>query len=128
MAGGLRELESLMWFWLLGAYEVVRTMHQSKVCFSERLAQELSGLKKMLAAARMPAAKMEKPGKKIAVTSNRSPAGWDADNRDLLINDPEERADISARWMLSEFDRVFSSISKSDVLAHHEAAYAVDPL
>jgi hypothetical protein len=75
----------------------------------------------------MPAAKMEKPGKRAAVTSNRSPAGWDVENRDLLVNDPEERPDIFARRMLSEFDRVFSSVTKSDVLAHHEAAYAGEP-
>jgi hypothetical protein len=117
--------ESLMWFWLLGAYEVVRTMHQAKACFSERLVQDLSSLKKTLASVRMPAAKMEKPGnKKVPVTSNRSPTGWDVEKRDLLVNDPEESPDISARWILSEFDRVFSSVTQSDVLAHHEEGYA----
>lgn len=126
--GQVERAESLMWFWLLGAYEVVRTMHQAKACFSERLVQELSGLKKTLATVRMPSAKMEKLGKRTAVTSNRSPTRWDIENRDLLVNDPEESPDISARWMLSEFDRVFSSITKTDVLAHHEKAYADQPL
>jgi hypothetical protein len=65
-------------------------MHQAKSCFSERLVQELGGLKKTLATIRMPAAKMEKPGKKAAVTSNRSPTGWNVENRDLLVNDPED--------------------------------------
>jgi hypothetical protein len=122
--GRVTRAESLMWFWLLGAYEVVRTMHQAKGCFSKRLIQDLSGLKKTLATVRMPAAKMEKPGKRAAVTSNRSPTGWDVESRDLLVNDPEESPVISARGVLSEFDRVFSSITKSDVLAHHEEAYA----
>lgn len=126
-AGQVGRAESLMWLWLLGAYEVVRTMHQAKECFSERLAQDLGSLKRTLAVVRMPAAKMEKPGKKAAVTSNRSPAGWDVENRDLFVNDPEEVPVISARWMLSEFDRVFSSITKSDVLARHEEAYASEP-
>jgi hypothetical protein len=125
--GRIDRAESLMWLWLLGAYEVVRTMHQAKECFSERLVQDLSGLKKTLSTVRMPAAKMEKPGKKAAVTSNRSPAGWDAENRDLLVNDPEESPDVSARRILLEFDRVFSTITKSDVLAHHEAAYRSGP-
>jgi hypothetical protein len=119
--------ESLMWFWLLGAYEVVRTMHQAKTCFTERVVQELGGLKKVLATVRMPAAKMEKPGKRVAVTSNRSPAGWDVEKRDLLVNDPEENPDVSARWILSEFDRVFSSITTGDVLAHHGTAYVGEP-
>jgi hypothetical protein len=121
--GQVERAESLMWFWVLGAYEVVRTMHQAKECFSERLVLDLSGLKKTLATVRMPAAKMEKPGKRAAVTSNRSPAGWDVASRDLFVNDPEKGPDVSARWILSEFDRVFSSITKSDVLANHEATY-----
>jgi hypothetical protein len=124
--GRIERAESLMWFWTLGAYEVVRTMHQAKDCFGERLVKDLSGLKQTLATVRMPAAKMEKRGKGIAVTSNRSPAGWDVENRDLMVNDPEEAPDISARRLLSEFDRVFSSITTSDVIAHHAAHFAPD--
>ena len=121
--GRVERAESLMWLWLLGAYEVVRTMCQAKQCFSGRLAQDLQDLKKQLAVVRMPAAKMEKSGKKSAVTSNRSPSGWDVANRDLLVNDPDESPNISARRILAEFDRVFCSISKTDVLAHHETSY-----
>ncbi|MGH9450997.1 MAG: hypothetical protein ACRD11_10705 [Terriglobia bacterium] len=124
--GRIERAESLAWFWLLGAYEVVRTMHQAKECFSERLVQDLSGLKETLGTVRMPAAKMEKRGKRAAVTSNRSPAGWDVGNRDLLVNDPEEGPDISIRWVLSEFDRVFSSITTSDVLGHHATHFGSD--
>jgi hypothetical protein len=82
--GVIGRADTLMWFWLLGAYEVVRTMHQAKQCFSGRLAADLQDLKKHLARARMPAAKMEKPGRRAPVTSNRSPSGWDYSNRDLL--------------------------------------------
>jgi hypothetical protein len=121
--GRVARAEALMWFWLLGAYEVVRTMHQARNCFSERLLQDLGSLKRSLARARVPAAKMEKPGKRAPVSSNRSPSGWDAENRDLLMNNPEESPDISARWLLSEFDRLFSSIARGDVLARHEDAY-----
>jgi hypothetical protein len=122
--GGLVErAESLMWLWTLGAYEVVRTMCQAKTCFSQATFDELFELKKSLARARMPAAKMEKPGQKIPVTSNRSPAGWDLENRDLLVNDPEDSSSIHARWLINEFDRVLASIGSKDVLAPHEAAY-----
>ena len=51
--GVIGRADMLMWFWLLGAYEVVRTMHQAKQCFSERLAADLQDLKKQLAHARM---------------------------------------------------------------------------
>ncbi len=115
--------DMLMWFWLLGAYEVVRTMHHAKQCFSERLAADLQDLKEELARARMPAAKMEKPGRRAPGTSNRSPGGWDYSNRDLLVNDPEERESISARGLLARFDQVFSSISRADVISHHSASY-----
>lgn len=72
----------------------------------------------------MPAAKMEKAGKKAPVTSNRSPAGWDVFNRDLFMNDPESGSDVSARFILMEFDRVFSSLTKDDVLGRHEESYS----
>lgn len=121
--GQVARAESLFWLWSLGAYEIVRTMCQAKKCFSQKSFDEIMGLKKNLTAIRMPAAKMEKPGKKVPVTSNRSPSGWDAANRDLFVGDPESTPDISARNILTEFDRVFASITKDDVLAHHEESY-----
>lgn len=121
--GRVGRAESLMWLWILGAYEVVRTMCQAKGCFSDSMFSELALLKKTLSAARMPAAKMEKVGKKKPVNSNRSPSGWDVVTRDLFVNDPDEKPDISARFMLAEFDRVFSSMTKHDVLARHEESY-----
>ncbi len=116
--------ESLMWLWTLGAYEVVRTMCQAKNCFSDKLLSQLCQLKKILADVRMPAAKMEQAGKKVPVTSNRSPSGWDVANRDLFVNDPDSTQVVSARFFLQEFDRVFSSITKDDVLGRHEDSYS----
>ena len=60
----VERVESLMWLWILGAYEVVRTMCQAKTCFSSQALDELSRLKKLLSVVRMPAAKMEKPGRR----------------------------------------------------------------
>jgi len=45
----------------------------------------------------------------------------------LLVNDPEETQDISARFILAEFDRVFASMTKHDVLARHEGSYRERP-
>ena len=118
--------ESLMWLWTLGAYEVVRTMCQAKMCFSERVLDELTQLKQKLSAVRMPAAKMEKPGKKQPVTSDRSPSEWDIRNHDLFLSDPESTSRLSARFILAEFDRVFSSINRTDVLGHHADSYFGD--
>ena len=49
--------DMLMWLWMLGAYEVVRTMCQAKACFSDRALSELQDLKTSLSVVRMPAAK-----------------------------------------------------------------------
>jgi len=124
--GRIERAESLMWLWTLGAYEVVRTMCQAKTCFSERALDDLTQLKKTLSAVRMPAAKMEKSGKRVPVTSNRSPSGWDVPNRDLLVGDPDSTPDVSARFILKEFERVVTSITKDDVLAHHAHSYPED--
>jgi len=114
--------DSLLWFWILGAYEVIRTMSQAKCCFSERVCKKLQALKVLLGAARMPAAKMEKQGKKAYVSSKRSGSGWDIGNLDLFVNDPDEPL-ISARNLLDSFDAVVCSIAKDDVLARHETCY-----
>jgi hypothetical protein len=114
--------ESLMWLWILGAYEIVRTMVQAEKCFSPEALNRLRKLKKSLAIVRMPASKMEKQGKRVPVTSNRSPSGWDVENKDLLVNDPEGHT-VSARNLLNDFDDTFCSIRKADILARHEDAY-----
>jgi len=112
---------TMMWLWTLGAYEVVRTMCQAKTCFSPKTFTQLQELKHLLASVRMPDAKMEKSGRRVPVNSNRSPDGWDFEKADLLLGDPE--SPVSARFLLSEFDRVMSNIKKTDVFAHHSTTY-----
>lgn len=63
-AGAVGEADVDMWFWTLGAYEVVRTMSQAKKCFSESAMIRINETKKHFARARMPAAKMEPERKK----------------------------------------------------------------
>jgi len=96
------DAESLMWLWILGAYEVVRTMCQAKSCFSDKAFAELRQLKKILAVVRMPAAKMEQQGINQPVNSNRNPAGFDYEKRDLLLDDFKTQTKISARNILLE--------------------------
>ena len=122
-AGKVGRADSLMWLWIMGAYEVVRTMCQSETCFSKSIHNELRQLKKVLAEVRMPAAKMEKSGAKVPVPSDRSPTGWNPARRDLLVNAPCS-ASVFARDLLDEFDRILSSIKPNDILARHEDAYA----
>ena len=120
--GGLIEKAStLLWFWTLGAYEMVRTISQAKVCFSDNFNSQILILKKELAKVRMPAAKMEKQGSEVPVNSNRSPDGWDVENKDLLIGDPYEP--VSGRCLLGLYDQVLSSLEIKDVKKRHEESY-----
>ncbi len=114
---------TLMWLWTLGGYEVVRTISQASVCFSDSAQAKFTSLKLILSQARMPAAKMEKPGKKMPVSSDRSPDGWDVKNRDLLVGDPESLKNIHARDLLRMFEEVFTSLHANDVLKRHEESY-----
>lgn len=79
----------------------MRKCVQAKDCFSSQVFDELQRLKKSLSLVRMPAAKMEKPGKRVPVTPNRSSSRWDMQNKDLLINDPEETLHISDLFLMN---------------------------
>ena len=109
----------LTWYWTLGAYEVVRTMDQSKKCFSPEFMQKIGGLKKELSKVRMPAAKMEKKDqKKVPVTSDRSPDFWDKSNKDLLVGDPD--APISASYLFKKYIEVMESLDHKNIKPHEK--------
>lgn len=112
------DASALTWFWTLGAYEMIRTMAQTKDCFSANINVKINTLKQVLAKARMPSSKMEKKGQKVPVNSNRSFDGWDIQKKDLLIGDPD--SPISARDLFMLYDKTLSSITKQDVLKKHE--------
>jgi hypothetical protein len=121
--GGLvGRADTLMWLWILGAYEVVRTICQSRDCFSEQAMTRFESLKRSLAIVRMPAAKMEPQGKKQPVSSDRSPSGWSAERKDLLVNAPDDPA-VYARDLIQEFERAISELVRSDVIRRHELSY-----
>jgi len=119
--GAIQKASDLMWFWTLGAYEVIRTISQAKDCFSDRFSKRIIDLKKDLSIARMPSAKMEKRGFRQAVNSNRSPDGWNIEGKDLLIGDPDDF--LSARNLLQKYDEVMSSLKREDVIKCHEESY-----
>jgi hypothetical protein len=122
-AENMLRAESFSWFWILGAYEVVRTMCQAKQCFSSRTQVKLFKIRKRLSKVRMPAAKMEPEGRHgaAAITSMRSPAGVDLPKRDLLVGDP--RNPLSLRALFDQFGDVFNSLEADDILNSHESVY-----
>jgi len=115
----LARAEMLFWFWVLGAYEIVRSMTYTSDCFVEHYVDLLKDLKKRLEFVRMPAAKMETRRKSVPVTSNRSPAGINQEGRDLLIGDPDNQLD-SCRDLVRTFNKVIRQADSSTILKRHE--------
>jgi hypothetical protein len=120
--GRVARAEQLTWLWVLGAYEVIRTMSQADQCFAPELATALGALKCKLARARIPAAKMERPRKREPVPSDRSPADWDHAGRDLFVGDPTSLR-MSARQLVSEFRELVASIKPADIVKRHEESF-----
>ncbi len=120
-AGLIGNASALLWLWTLGAYEVIRTISQAKECFSDSFIEKVTKLKKELAIVRMPSAKMEVVGKNMPVNSNRSPDGWDIENKNLLIGSPENP--VSARYLLDLYKKTILSLSIEDVRKRHQDSY-----
>jgi len=112
----------LAWLWVLGAYELVRTMCQPQNAFSPPILAKLLALKRRLELVRMPDAKMEPKGRNHPANSNRAPPFWDLENQDVILGDFENGSD-RFRPLLEEFDEVMSAMTPADVLLHHHETY-----
>ena len=106
------------WLWVLGAYDVVRTMTDDKTgaahCFSNRIKVPLKQLKTKLAVIRIPFAKQEIRGKKQFISGEASITRICLVDRDFSFDIDGQV--ISARKLVAEFQAVFSQITRSDVL------------
>jgi hypothetical protein len=60
------------WLWLLGAYEIVRTMDENKACFAEGRHDDIKALKIHLAEMRIPFAKQQLRGNSNPATKELS--------------------------------------------------------
>ena len=102
------------WLWVLGAYEVTRTMSQYKTCFSERHNAEVAAFKSMVAVIRMPFAKQELKGISQPIENEASVSGFDQVTKDFtfLVGKKE----LSIRSLLSEFERLVQLVKPEDVL------------
>lgn len=69
----------------------------------------------------MPDAKMEKQGKRVPVSSDRSPWCEAIESKDLLIGDPDDP--YSARELIAEYFSVIDALLPSDVISRHEDSY-----
>jgi hypothetical protein len=110
---------SRMWLWLLGAYEVLRTMAEAKQCFSIQFHSRLLDEKRHFAEIRMPLAKQEYRGKKDSAWRDGFLIGIKLQTHDAFfaINGIE----YSARDLIARFRTFISSIQPADVVKAFDA-------
>ena len=110
---------SRMWLWLLGAYEVLRTMAEAKQCFSIQFHARLLDEKRHFAEIRMPLAKQEYRGKKDSAWRDGFLIGINPQTRDSLfaINGIE----YSAQDLITRFRTFIGSVQPADVIKASDA-------
>ena len=105
----------LFWLWVLGAYEVTRTMCQAKSNFSEELNKKLFSFKKNIALLRIPFAKLEYPGEHGNLIQNEaSIIAHDREDKDFHFEVTGTR--ISVRVLINYFEELFSNIKRNEIL------------
>ncbi len=102
------------WLWVLGAYEVTRTMSHYPTCFSSRFSAEILAFKKQIAALRMPFAKLQFQGSNEPINSEASIYSMDMENRDLCFR--INGTAFSVRTLMRDFERITKEVRPEDVL------------
>jgi hypothetical protein len=116
--GCFNEAYGLFWLWVLGAYEVVRTMSQHGDCFDSDLRSRILEIKRYLKRLRMPFAKQELPrwNRKEGIKpiwGELSVTDVDTANKDLRFR--MEGHDLTARAALKEFRDFITSIELASI-------------
>ena len=99
------------WLWILGAYEVVRTLDQHAASFAPSFAERVKSLKVALAKVRIPFAKQEYRGS--SARSIYSDLSVTDVNRDLAF--VIDGSNVSAKAEIQRFTDFVSSVRLSDI-------------
>lgn len=111
------------WLWVLGAYEVIRTMDQNKECFSDDLKIKIRYLKIYLATLRMPFAKLELAGKRDSIiTSELSVIGF---KKGMCFE--IDGKSYSSGNVIEKFSEFIQSIRPDQVLVEGPRFLSADP-
>jgi hypothetical protein len=96
--------------WILGAYELVRTLDAENNTFKKETKDKINSYKKKIAKIRVPIAKQELAGKeKVRVTIPQSVYGIDFKKKDLQFKIGDE--DFYFKELLAEFKTLIKSIT-----------------
>jgi hypothetical protein len=117
--------DGLFWMWVLGAYEVTRTVGQAKDCFSPSAHSRIVTFKRHIAGLRIPFAKQEYAGdSKSPLQSEQSIYGIDSAQKDFSFEVRE--AVFWGRDLLDQFEALVASITPAGRPARSSlAAHAV---
>ncbi|NQU67731.1 MAG: hypothetical protein HQ510_07305 [Candidatus Marinimicrobia bacterium] len=121
ISGDIQLTYGQIWLWILGAYEVVRTMCQAKACFSDALFDRLIFFKRDIANFRIPFAKQELRGRNIAVHSELSISGYDFVKKDFVFTIDNKK--YSFRDYFINFSNLMASITNNDIIHGLEKTY-----
>ncbi len=120
---GLNRVYTQTWLWVLGAYEVLRTMAQAQGCFSAEVTHRVAEEKKKMARLRMPLSKQEYAGRKAPSGLEGMFSIVDTQLKDVGFVVSGER--FSVRETMTRFNELIASITLSDILARHDSTYGV---
>ncbi|SOE59088.1 hypothetical protein SAMN05414139_01472 [Burkholderia sp. D7] len=109
------------WLWVLGAYEVTRTMKEANSCFSTDAYTRILEFNRRLSKVRMPFAKQQHRGKKSMVGGEPAVNSFDFNRRDLMFR--IENTDFYAKDMILEFNQLIDSIGAHDVIQPIHSAF-----
>jgi hypothetical protein len=109
------------WLWVLGAYEIVRTISQTEKCFTESIYESISEIKSPLSKIRMPFAKQEYPGKRKPIATEASISNWSLEKKDIGFNIKSTK--VWVRTLILDFNKIFDNLEKGDVLKDHRESY-----
>jgi len=123
-ANAMQEVWGLFWLWVLGAYEVIRTMSQASVCFDAVLNTQIASTKRYLAKIRVPFAKQEYAGgsrNPRPIAADASISGWNPEDRDILYR--VEEVDYSVRVSIRRLEDFLAGIEIDQILHNHRRSY-----
>lgn len=115
-----------LWLWVVGTFEVIRTMDQHSSCFSERLAKDVAAFKRRIAAVRVPFTKQEIAGSNgKAIQADGSISGIDFEAKD--VHHEINGQTVSMRALMTDFIALFEGIRPDDVTRDIRVAQAERP-
>jgi hypothetical protein len=110
---------SIFWLWVLGAYEVIRTISQAGNCFSTTALQRIKSFKQRITQLRIPFAKQEYAGRKPQSPIRNEASIYSVDTLKKDFSFEVKGAIFSVRNLLTTFEELITSIKPNDVLDDH---------